>query len=153
MKLPDQFLGQMSLLTVIVGKMIAVAHPIKFFLGIMTGVLLGGVGPVILAFDPENRIGLGMSAGHWSLYIAIGMIVWIAPTILRKTTLSEENKTYIDLIETLVERSNLTQTDKRQFYRSMATKALEDFRPLENHDRAMKKISEEVRAGQDNKDG
>lgn len=131
MSIEERISDSLSLIASILGKMVAATHPIKFFLGLLTGVILANLSPFLLAMYPQLRIAHGLGAVSNLGFYALGLLAWLLPTVLQKEQLSEENESYISLIETLVKKGNFSEVEERQFYRRMTEKALEAFNPKE----------------------
>lgn len=127
----DKLADNLTLLIAMLGKVVAATHPVKLFLGLLTGVVLSNVSPFVAVIYPEFMVARALGAVDYAGHLAIGIILWIAPTVIRKTSVSEDNKAYIDLIETVVKNGDFSATEKRQFYRMLTQKALEGFTPKE----------------------
>ncbi len=145
MSVEERIADSLSLIVSVLGRMVAATHPVKFFLGILTGAVLANLAPFLLAMYPQLRIAIGLGAVSTLGFYAVGLLAWLMPVVFKKEQLSEENESYIRLIETLVKKGNFSEVEERQFYRRMTEKALESFNPKEGTSVNVKEALKEMR--------
>ncbi|MFG5384519.1 hypothetical protein [Yoonia sp. R2-816] len=139
----DQFTQSLSFVT----KALGGAHPTRLCGGLLLGIILSGVISAFAETFPHNALLVAFGGASAVFYVAVGIFIFFLPLFLRRTSMSESNRNYLELIDTVTDKAGLTKSAKRVYWTQLLDKMLDAFKPkgenLVDTEEAVNRVAED----------
>ena len=110
-------------------RILGANHPFRLAIGLLFGCALYFGSDLASRLMPGNQIWGEISKTHVIFFLAIGLIVSFVPLFLSRTTITEKNAYFVNLLSDLTDKGNLSKMEKRQLFRRLAFKLVDSARP------------------------